>query len=119
MTGASVPRGESWTTICRCGTNEVAVEPEAVFGAFAVHLTISNGNRGPGYTITHRPSGFAVWHVREFAAAIAVAKWLDESLILPDTVETVTHWKQKLTPIARTRLVVSLSAIAPREWVVV
>lgn len=111
---------EDWTAICRCGSSEVTVELEAVHGAYAVHPTISAGRaRGPGHTITHRASGFAVWHVRAFAEAIAVARWLCDNLLLPDDMAGVQQWKQQLTPIERTRLIVRLTEIAPREWVVV
>ena len=110
---------EAWTTLCRIGDTSVAVEPEAVTGIYAVHLTINMGLvTGPGYTITHRPSGWAVWHVREFAAAIRVARWLDESGVLPLTAADAMSWKEKLTPLERARMHMQLAAIAPREHVV-
>lgn len=103
---------------CDCNGRIVSVEPEMVQGLYAVHYTI-RGYRaaGPGLTITHRPSGFAVWHVREFAAAIAIAKWCDVNLVLPETLELVLEWKQNLEPTQRYELMSQLSAIAPREWV--
>ena len=110
----------NWTTQCRCGDALVTVNPEMVQEPYAVHHTIKNGRAvGPGYTITHRPSGLAVWHVREFAAALAVVKWLNANLVLPDTEKTVVDWKDKLAPTAKTRLVAELSAIAPREYVAI
>lgn len=108
------------TVICRCGKageTTVVVEAEVLVGNYAVHLTICNGSRGPGYSITHRKSGFAVWHVRELAAAVAVATWLDANLALPDTWELVTEWKATGADV-KAKLVVALSEIAPREWVI-
>lgn len=114
----SVEAAPNWTTQCRCGDALVQVDPEMVQGPYAVHRTIKDMRPvGPGYTITHRPSGYAVWHVREFSAAIAVAKWLDENVTLPPSYDAVWNWKQNLTPNERTRLVGGMSAIAPREWV--
>jgi len=110
---------KDWTTICRCGADQVAVEPEAVIGRYAVHLAIHGLTPvGPGYTVTHRAAGLAVWHVRALDKALAVAKWLDENGQLPETAEAVQVWKQQLTSFARTRLVFQLTQIAPREYVV-
>lgn len=114
----SVEAQPDWTTQCRCGDALVPVDPEMVQGPYAVHRTIKNSRAvGPGYTITHRPSGFAVWHVRAFDAAVRIAQWLDENVTLPPTYDDVWEWKQNLTPMARSALVGGMSKIAPREWV--
>ena len=111
---------EEWTTACRCGDEQVLVEPTAILGIYAVHKSISHGTAvGPGYTVTHRPSGLAVWHVRGFANAMAVAKFLDDEKLLPETKEGLATWKRELTPMARGHIATRLSAIAPREHVVV
>lgn len=109
---------ENWTTVCRCGNVEVSVEPEMVCSGYAVHKTIGKGHAGgPGYTVTHRSSGYAVWHVRTFVQAIAVAQWLADNLELPADLDGVLRWRANLEPRDRTRLVVNLTEIAPREWV--
>ena len=110
---------KDWTTVCRCGDEQVAVEPEAVIGHYAVHKAISHRTPvGPGYTVTHRASGLAVWHVRAYSGALAVAKHLDERQLLPETAGAVLAWKENLTAMERTKLVWQLQQIAPREHVV-
>jgi len=107
------------TTMCRCGDAEVFVDSEMMAGAYAVHLTVHKARAsGPGYTVTHRPSGYAIWHVREFGAAVRIAQWLDENLKLPEKYEMVWQWKQQMSAVERGHLVGALTAIAPREWVI-
>lgn len=108
-----------WTTHCRCDNMMVSVEPEMVNEPYAVHLTISEGKaKGPGYTITHRPSGYALWHVREFDAAVRIVHWLAENLQLPDTAEGAKNWKHTLPATERMRIADALTGIAPREWLI-
>src|SRR6266576_6968570 len=103
-----------WTTIvCRCGAELVSIEAEAIFGIYAVHKSINHATAtGPGYTVTHRPSGMAVWHVREFGDAVAVAKYLDKEQLLPETKDELEQWHQTLAPTARGMLMGMLTAIA-------
>lgn len=107
-----------WTTICMCGERRVSVEPEAVIGPYAVHLSIGHlVAAGPGYTITHRPTGLAIWHVRKFTDGVRVATWLDAEKVLPETEAGMLLWKEALTPTVCTYLMARLAAIAPREQV--
>lgn len=96
---------------CKCGPIYIEVTADTHIGPYAVHKTIRQKQaQGPGWTVTHRDSGLAVWQVREERDAIRVASWLDAEGILPDN-HVIT-----LTARERVQLIEKLSAIAPRYW---
>jgi hypothetical protein len=108
---------EEWATTCLVGDYKVVVYPEAVIGAFAVHLRIRHRVAlGPGYTVTHRASGLAVWKVPTFDRALAVATWLDEQAPIPVAREEAFQWIENLSPEERTEFVTRLTAVGgPRD----
>lgn len=109
---------EEWRTQCAVGRDStvmVDVDPDAVIGVFAIHLRIQGQKpTGPAWSITHRPTGKAVWHVREYADAIKVAQYLDQERVMPETKEEALEWISKQLPSDRTKFTLALHRIAPR-----
>lgn len=96
------------------------IEPEGVVGDhYAIHQRLRHGRpTGPGWTVTHIPSGLAVWTVDEFDAAVRVARWLDEHQALPvppapANLDAMWKWydedEQRVM-----QLIFSLTDVAPR-----
>lgn len=106
-----------WRTQCAVGRDGIlVVDPDAVIGPYAIHGRIKDGAAsGPGWTITHRSTGKAVWHVLEYADAIKVAQWLDNERVMPESREEAFTWIAKRLPSEQTKLMVQLQHIAPRH----
>lgn len=101
--------------VVRLATGSQTVVPiTAVIGHYVIHPRVEMARAiGPGWAVTHRPSGILVWATPEREGAEAVARWLLEHNTIPDT-KDVTAWRDRLTHSAYRRLLAQLESIAPR-----
>lgn len=98
-------------------TKDTAViEVQTVIGLCAIHPRIQAGRAsGEGWTVSHLPSGMAVWTVATEEEAIKVAEYLTEHRILPEgRGGSALAWRDSMTVLEREQLIARLSAIAPR-----
>lgn len=88
---------------------------DALVGAWAIHQRVWGGEAvGPGWTVSHQPSGIAVWQVETEQEALRVARFLDESKILPETREAFLEWRVKASGPDKSKVMEQLSNIARR-----
>src|SRR5690348_12841734 len=70
------------------GGRKKEVEVECMFGDYAIHPRIVKGEQyGPGYTVTFKPNGMAVWSVAIKGDAYRIAQYLDEKKPQWDTLD--------------------------------
>lgn len=88
------------------------VFPEIIVGDYAIHGRLWGARPvDHGITVTHIPSGLAIWTVSHASDAVKVAQLLDrERLIQGDAFE----WGRNLKGPDKVKFIERLSAIAPR-----
>lgn len=96
----------------------VEVTTKMQLGAYAIHNKLLLGiPTGPGMTVSHTPSGLAIWHTETFEQAEAIVRWLYAHVTIPDHLNThheVFRWWNGRSISFRTSIMEQLEAIAPR-----
>lgn len=91
------------------------VVAEVLVGLFAVHQRMWDGRPiGTGYSVTHVPSGIAIWSVQHLPDAVRVAQWLDAGKLIGAEDADAVRWWQLMTDEARSSFRAGLTKIAPR-----
>lgn len=79
-------------TILISGDRKLEAETTGLIGQFAIHPRFRYGEaRGPGWTVTHVPTGKSVWHVANHEDAQRVAEWLVKESAIPEDLKTLTE----------------------------
>lgn len=94
---------------------KLRIVAEATVGAFGIHHRIFNARPiDDGWTVSHMPTGRAIWTVEARADALKVATALHVNKLIPEGREEALEWIIALSAAERAKLTEKLTKMAPR-----